>query len=53
MLAYNPSVTSGDSSPYTGEPSAAVFDLMVVLKLTALPAQGSLEAERRKKNGTF
>jgi len=36
MLSYNPSVTSGDSSPYTGEPSVTVLNLMLVLKLMTL-----------------
>ena len=33
---YNPSVSCADSSPYTGEPSVAVLDLMFVLKLMTL-----------------
>ena len=48
MLSYNPSVTSGDSSPYTGEPSVAVLILMLVLKLMTLNPKSPLVPLRKQ-----
>ena len=39
MPSYNPSVTFGDSSPYTGEPSVSVLIQMLVLKLMTLKSK--------------